>query len=306
MQTNGVVFMGQLFQKYKYLTLSLIVLGTTGLVLDGAISHFAGGSGLATALCIAVTMVSLFMMFMHLERAATLRQVKNNWALAGENVRLMEALNDSEDRYVACLKALISAVDAHDPYAAGHSERVASVSVKIGRAMGLADDQLKSLEKAALFHDVGMLWVPNAILVKEQPLSSDEQAAIRRHTVHGAELLDCVRTLKDESQAVLHHHERFDGTGYPYGLKGHAIPLAARILAVADAFDAMTSERPYRSSLLMREALEELYSNAGGQFDPRVVEAFLNALDDISRENEVTTPTTKRFEARLFSMVGNC
>ncbi|WP_243371445.1 HD-GYP domain-containing protein [Geotalea sp. SG265] len=298
--------MGQLIRKYKHLTTSLVVLAVTGVMLFGAISSFSGSARMETAICIAVAMLGLLLMFLHLERISTLRQVEKNWALAGENVRLMEALNEMEDRYGACMKALVSAVDAHDPYASGHSERVASVSVKIGRAMGLAEEQLKSLEKAALFHDVGMLWVPTAILVKEQPLSPDEQAAIRRHTVHGAELLDCVKPLKEESQVVLHHHERFDGTGYPYGLKGHAIPLAARILAVADAFDAMTSERPYRSSLLMREALEELYSNAGGQFDPRVVEAFLNALDDISRENEPSTPAAKRFEARLFSMVGNC
>lgn len=298
--------MRQLFRKHKHLTLSVVVLAATGSMLFWAISFYVGSARIEAALLIAVAMLCLLLIFLHLERISTLRQVANNWTLAGENVRLMEALNETEDRYVACLKAIVSAADAHDPYASGHSERVASVAVKIGRAMGLPEEQLKSLENAALFHDVGMLWVANSILVKEQPLSADEQAAIRRHTVHGAELLDCVRSLKDESQAVLHHHERFDGTGYPYGLKGHAIPLAARILAVADAFDAMTSERPYRSSLLMREALEELYSNAGGQFDPRVVEAFLNALDDISRENEPSTPATKRFEARLFSMVGNC
>jgi HD-GYP domain-containing protein (c-di-GMP phosphodiesterase class II) len=251
-------------------------------------------------------MVSLLLIFSHLERISRLRQVENNWALAGENVRLMEELNDSEERYIGCLKAIVSAADAHDPYTSGHSERVACVALKIGRVMGMAEQELRSLEQAALFHDIGMLWVPTSILVKEHPLSADEQATIRRHTVHGAELLDCVRSLKAESQVVLHHHERFDGTGYPYGLKGHAIPLAARILAVADAFDAMTSERPYRSSLLMREALEELYSNAGGQFDPRVVEAFLNALDDITRETEPSNPVTKRFEARLYSMVGNC
>lgn len=298
--------MRRLTKKLNHRTICTIVLMTTGSLLWWCLSGYLGGARLQAALLIAAGMVPLFFVFTRLERIATMRLVDKNWALAGENVRLMESLDEMEERFVASLRSIAEAVDAHDVYANGHSKRVANVAVKIGKKLNMSDKELKSLETAALFHDIGMIWVPPHILMKEQPLTADEQAAIRRHTVQGAELLDSVKSLKDEGIAVLHHHERFDGTGYPYGLKGLAIPLAARVLAVADAFDAMTSERPYRCALLMREALEELYSNAGGQFDPHVVEAFLNALDDITRENEMVRPENTRFGARLYSMVGNC
>lgn len=293
-------------KKLKHRTICAILLTATGGMLWWGLASYLGAARLQGALLIFAAMLPLYFVFTRLERVATMRLVNKNWALAGENVRLMETLDEAEERFVSSLRSIAEVVDAHDAYANGHSKRVADVAVKIGRKLNMSEKELKSLETAALFHDIGMVWVPHHILMKEQPLTADEQASIRKHTVQGAELLDSVRSLKDEGNTVLHHHERFDGTGYPYGLKGVAIPLAARVLAVADAFDAMTSERPYRPALLMREALEELYSNAGGQFDPRVVEAFLNALDDITRENETMRPERIRFGARLYSMVGNC
>lgn len=298
--------MRRLTKKLNHKTICTIVLIATGSLLWWGLSGYLGGARLQAALLITAAMFPMFFVFTRLERISTMRLVDKNWALAGENVRLMESLDEMEERFVASLRSIAEAVDAHDVYANGHFKRVANVAVKIGKKLNMSEKELRSLETAALFHDIGMIWVPHHILMKEQPLTADEQAAIRRHTVQGAELLDSAKSLKDEGVAVLHHHERFDGTGYPYGLKGLAIPLAARVLAVADAFDAMTSERPYRCALLMREALEELYSNAGGQFDPHVVEAFLNALDDITRENETVRPETMRFGARLYSMVGNC
>ncbi len=255
---------------------------------------------------IAGVMLLMYYVLTYLERTARLRQMKRNWELAGEKVHLMESVAKLEENCLTTIQSIAAALDANDTYSNGHATRVSGFAVKIGRAMGLCQDELDSLERAALLHDIGRVYVPDHVWRKEGPLTPEEQALVRQHPVLGADIVDSLKSLKQEAKAILHHHERYDGSGYPYGLKGLAIPLEARILAVADAFDAMTSDRPYRSALLMREALEELYSNAGNQFDPRVVEAFLTVLDDISQEAEVVTFEQKRFGARLYSLVGNC
>ncbi len=295
----------------KYLTGNiaagrLIAIMLAGCLIWGSLTGYLAGSQLQAAASIGTVMLTLFFVIRYLERAASLRLVEKNWELAGEKVQLTESLSRQEEGFISTLQSIASAVDLNDAYASGHSTRVAGFAVKIGKAMGLTGGELTSLERAALFHDIGKLWVPDYILLKEAPLTSEEQAVVRKHPVIGAEILDSAKFNSNEMAAVLHHHERFDGTGYPYGLKGLSIPLEARIMAVADAFDAMTSERSYRSAMLMREALEELYSNAGTQFDPRVIEAFLNALDDITQEAEVVHLAEKQFGARLYSMVGNC
>jgi HD-GYP domain-containing protein (c-di-GMP phosphodiesterase class II) len=255
---------------------------------------------------ISVSMLVMYYVLTYLERTARLSQIKKNWELAGEKVHLMENIDRLEEGYLSTIQSMAAAIDANTNYSSGHSARVAGFAMKIGRAMGLCQDELASLDRAAHLHDIGTIYIPEHIWRKEGPLTAEEQSLVRQHPVLGAEIIDSVNSLKQETQAILHHHERYDGTGYPYGLKGLAIPLESRILAVADAFDAMTSERPYRDVLNMRDALEELYSNAGSQFDPRVVEAFLMVLDDISRETEVVTFSQKRFGARVYSMVGNC
>lgn len=290
----------------SYATGCLVALTLAGGLLWVTLSGYLGEARLYGAACIAAVMFLLYFALRHMERALALRMVGRNWELAGEKVELTESLARLEETYTSTLQAIAVAIDANDTYADGHSTRVAGFAVKIGKAMGLGEEELQSLEKGALFHDIGKVWVPDYILMKEGPLTAEEQAMIRKHPVMGADMLDSAKSLRSFAPAVLHHHERFDGTGYPYGLKGLAIPLEARILAVADAFDAMTSERPYRSALLMREALEELYSNAGGQFDPRVIEAFLNVLDDITQEPDIVNLPDKHFGARLYSTVGNC
>ncbi|MSM41233.1 MAG: HD domain-containing protein [Geobacter sp.] len=297
--------------RYKILadhftTNCMAVLTVGGCLLWLCLSGYVGGARLELAGVIAVSMLLMYYLLGYMERTARLRQMKRNWEMAGEKVQLMESINRLEEGHLATIQTIAAALDANDTYANGHADRVAGFAVKIGKAMGLCQDELDALERAALLHDIGRIFVQDHIWRKEGPLTAEEQAQIRQYPVLGAEIIDSIKPLKLEAQAVLHHHERFDGSGYPYGLKGLAIPLEARILAVADAFDAMTSERPFRSALLMREALEELYSNAGNQFDPRVVEAFLTVLDDISRETEVMSFSQKRFGARLYSMVGNC
>jgi len=291
---------------YDFATGTKLLLTTVGILLWWALSGYLSEAKLQAALCIVVFMTFLYFAIRQMERASALRLVEKNWSLAGDKVDLNESLAVLEETFATTLQSIAEATDANDPYAGGHSARVADISAEIGKAMGLSEEELDSLRKAASFHDIGRIWVPQHVLLKEGPLTAEEQALMRKHPVIGAELLDSAHALPRETAAVLHHHERFDGTGYPYGLKGLAIPLEARIMAVADAFDAMTSDRPYRGALLMREALDELYSNAGTQFDPRVVEAFLNALDDITRDTEVFHIAEKHFGARLYSTVGNC
>lgn len=297
--------------RYKFLadnfaTNCMAVLTFGAVLLWFALSGYLGAGRVEAAGVIAVSMLLMHYILTYLERTARLRQMKRNWDLAGEKVHLMESIARLEEGYLATIQTIAEALDAGDSYAAGHAGRVAGFAVKIGRVMGLCQHELDALERAAILHDIGKIHVPDHVWRKEGSLTPEEQALVRQHPVLGAEIVDSVKSLKEEYLAILHHHERYDGTGYPYGLKGLAIPLEARILAVADAFDAMTSERPHRSSLLMRDALEELYSNAGSQFDPRVVEAFLTVLGDISQETEIVPFANKSFGARLYSMVGNC
>ena len=285
---------------------SRVAMAITGCLIWWSVIGYVPEAKLPAAGYIALFMTLLYFVVRQMERSSALRLVEKNWSLAGDKVDLNESLAVLEETFTTTLQAIAEAADANDSYSGGHAARVAEFSAKIGKAMGLTAQELESLHKAALFHDIGKLWVPQYVMLKEGPLTAEEQALVRKHTVIGAELLDSSHALPGETAAVLHHHERFDGTGYPYGLKGLAIPLEARIMAVADAFDAMTSERPHRDAMLMREALDELYSNAGTQFDPRVVEAFLNALGDITRETEAFHLADKHFGARLYSTVGNC
>ena len=175
---------------------------------------------------------------------------------------------------VAAVRSLAAAVDARDPYTAGHSERVAMYALDVGQALGMESEELEALKMAGLLHDLGKIGVPDAILNKPDGLTEGECEAIEQHTSIGASILRRAPQLEQIVPAVLSHHERWDGTGYPEGLSGDSIPLGARILAVADAFDAMTSARPYRQALPADDALLELRANAGKQFDPELVEAF--------------------------------
>ena len=172
------------------------------------------------------------------------------------------------------LKQLGAALDAQDPYLDGHSRRVARYTATVARRMGLPDEQVKRIRAAAAVHDVGKLRVPQELLRKATPLSDEEFEAVMRHPEEGAEMVSCLGD--DElTEIVRHHHERFDGLGYPAGLRGVEIPLGARIVAVADTFDAITSARPYRQAARHKQAIDVLIANAGTQLDPDVVRVFL-------------------------------
>ncbi|BAC70747.1 hypothetical protein Save01_06037 [Streptomyces avermitilis] len=178
----------------------------------------------------------------------------------------------------ATIRALVQAVDIKDGYTRGHSERVGQASMMIARELGMDDERAEVLRFAGILHDVGKLGVPTRLLRKDGPLTPEERRIIELHPEYGHEMVRGIGFLGEARSAILHHHERLDGSGYPYGLTGAQIPEFARVVAVADAFDAMTSTRSYRRARPVAAALEELERCAGAQFDPVMVGALVRAL----------------------------
>jgi putative nucleotidyltransferase with HDIG domain len=165
---------------------------------------------------------------------------------------------------------------------------VANLAIAVGREMGLSRTELDRLEKAALLHDVGKIGVPDAILRKPGPLTEDEWAEMRRHPAIGKNIIRDVPFLEDIAEIIYSHHERFDGGGYPRGLKGNEVPLGARIFSVVDAYDAMTSDRPYRKAGSPSAAVREIITHSGSQFDSEVVNVFLRVVEQrLGRQSQV-------------------
>jgi putative nucleotidyltransferase with HDIG domain len=187
---------------------------------------------------------------------------------------LDQALGSLEDAYRSTLKALTAALETRDAETHGHSERVVTFSLRLGRELGLDKAQMIALEFGSLLHDIGKIGVPDAILRKPAKLTEEEWTRMREHPRHGQQILREIEFLEGAARVVAQHHERWDGSGYPFGLRGEEIDLNARIFAVADAFDAMISDRVYRRGRSYEAAKEELDSWSGRQFDPQVVEAF--------------------------------
>jgi len=192
---------------------------------------------------------------------------------------LSASAQDLEEAYVSTVKVLSAAIDARDPYTLGHSTRVSKLSLKIGEMLGFSHSELEELEIASLFHDVGKLKTPDYVLLKEGPLNPLEHREMSDHAEQGAAILSRAKSLHKYIPAVRHHHEWFNGEGYPDGLRGNDIPLHAAIIAVADAFDAMTSSRTYKKPRSCEEALRELNRYSGKQFSPRVVEVFHQVIE---------------------------
>jgi HD-GYP domain-containing protein (c-di-GMP phosphodiesterase class II) len=181
--------------------------------------------------------------------------------------------------YVATVRALSNAVEARDAYTGRHAERVAAYGMELARACGVDMESSPQLEFGFLLHDVGKVAVPDAILFKSGSLTEEEYSLVRRHPVIGTEILRDVDFLGEGKLVVRHHHERWDGQGYPDGLAGDAIPLAARVFAVADALDALTTDRPYRPASTFAAARQEIYDGSGAQFDPGIVDAYRQIPD---------------------------
>ena len=207
-----------------------------------------------------------------------LSTIANHVTIAIGNIELFSSLQDA---YLATVRSLAAAVDAKDPYTHGHSDRVADYAGAIAEKLDLSGEQRIALEMAAYLHDIGKIGIRESILLKPGKLTDEEMGQMRHHPLIGANILKPVAFPWPIAPVVRHHHERFDGGGYPAGLKGEEIPLLARILTVADAFEAMTSDRPYRHGCTEEEAIVELHACEGGHFDPRVVAAFVEALPEI-------------------------
>lgn len=195
---------------------------------------------------------------------------------------LASAFNELEESYQATLRALSAALDARDRETEGHSQRVTKLALKIGKQLELTPQELTNLERGALLHDVGKIGISDNILLKAGPLTARERARMNQHPQLGYAMLKGIPFLQEALPVVLHHQEMFDGSGYPSGLRGEEIPLGARIFAVADTYDAMTSTRPYRNALSHQAALAEIVAQSGKQFDPRVVQAFLDLFAEQS------------------------
>jgi putative nucleotidyltransferase with HDIG domain len=183
-----------------------------------------------------------------------------------------------EHANMATVEALAAAVDAKDPYTRGHSQRVSAYAVALAAALGLPPAHVERVRLAGLLHDVGKIGIPDTILTKSGKLSADEYAVIQQHPVIGERMLAEVPFLREVLPAVRHHHERWDGSGYPDELAGEAIPLDAALLAVADALDAMTSSRTYRPAISLQDTLQRVRDGSGVQFAPRVVAAMERAI----------------------------
>lgn len=191
---------------------------------------------------------------------------------------LRDTLSQVQRGYTDVIVALIEAIEAKDPYTRGHTQQVSELSMLIAQRLGLGDDDQRVLNQAALLHDIGKIGIPDAVLNKPGKLTDDEFAMIKEHPVRGFRMIQHVRSLQRETDGVRYHHERLDGSGYPDGLVDDEIPLIARIIAVADVFDALTSARPYRRAFSFDEAIEVVKSERGTRLDADCVDALLESL----------------------------
>jgi len=210
----------------------------------------------------------------------TLTAVASTAVMAIENTRLQQSVADG---YRSTIRALAAAVDAKDPYTSGHSQRVMEYALLGGSSLLLSLDELEALECAAILHDIGKIGIADSILLKPGPLTPEELIVMRQHPLIGANIMKDIPFLEEARKLVLHHHERYDGAGYPDGLKGTEIPVGSCLIAIADAFDTMITDRSYRAAMSMEHALEELHRYSGTQFCPVASDAFISAFSVVSK-----------------------
>lgn len=213
----------------------------------------------------------------HLEELVRVQTAEIRGLLAIEQQKtfqLNKALDEIQVTYNTTLEALSTALDYRDNVTEGHSQRVVKYSIEIGKALGLKDYDLEVLARGTLLHDIGKIGVPDSILRKPAILTSEEWGEMRKHVEYGYRMLKGIPFLKDASSIVLHHQERYDGAGYPQGLKRDEIVIGARIFAIVDTYDSMTTDRPYRKALTDKDAREEILLGRNSQFDPVVVDTF--------------------------------
>ena len=247
---------------------------TSGNILSGVCVPLAVRSAIIGFFCIGRTSGEQLFTASEVELVSVL---SDHAAAAIDNSRLYEKLERS---YLSTIVTLSGVVEAKDLYTDKHMKDIAEYSVEIAKKLGLSEKEIENIRKAALLHDLGKVSVPDSILMKEGKLTADEMEIIKKHPSTGAKMIEPVEPLKHAREIIKHHQECYDGSGYPDGLKGEDIPLGARIVAVADAFGAMTTTRPYRKALSVEQAMSELKKYAGIQFAPDIVEIFLAILHD--------------------------
>ena len=225
-------------------------------------------------------LLTLYFLLIRIIHYASKTLVEQNQNLIQQKNELEDAYDKMQHTYRDTVITLSRAVDARDPYTAGHSERVAAISSKIAKKLGVTKKELAQIELAAHFHDIGKIGVPDSILLKPGKLTEMELNVIKEHPGIGTNILSNIEFLKDSLPIILHHHENYDGGGYPYGIRGTEIPVGSRIISIADTYDAMTSDRPYRKALSHEEAIQEIVRCKGTQLDAEIVEAALDILQD--------------------------
>ena len=279
--TTGRSVLEVWLEKGRWIFPHYVVYGLLGLAL--ALAYRAlGVTGLLAF--VAPTLMMQWSIKQYVERTTeTVTALRRkNEELEGANREILKMTETLKETYDGTLEALVTALDARDRETKGHSTRVTEYTLDIARRLGFKPETpiWEDMKRAALLHDVGKIGVSDFILHKPGPLTPEEWEEMRRHPVIGYEMLKGVRFLAGPTEIVRSHHERFDGKGYPRALGGEDVPLGARIFAVADTFDAMTSDRPYRRALPWEAARDEIVRHSGTQFDPQVVEAFLHAYEE--------------------------
>jgi putative nucleotidyltransferase with HDIG domain len=229
-------------------------------------------------LTVALVFAALYLALGLLVRGASSMLTRQSRILRSRSQELLDSYRRLQERSLEAIASLNATVDARDPYTAGHSARVQRIALAVADELGLKRDRVEAVRYGSLFHDIGKIAVPDAILSKPASLTPQEYEVIKRHPVDGADIVSKLGSLREAVPLIRHHHERWDGRGYPEGLGADAIPEEAFIIGLADAWDAMTSDRPYRPALSVEVAANEVRAGSGTQFAPSVVDAFFAAL----------------------------
>jgi putative nucleotidyltransferase with HDIG domain len=245
----------------------------------GALDRLIGSRSRMVWIAVGIVFAALWAALALLVRGASRTLRRQNEKLQARTLRLAESNRLLEESALEAVESLNATVDAKDPYTAGHSQRVQRIAVALGEELGLEREKLDVLRFAGLFHDIGKIAVPDAILMKPDRLTELEFEIVKRHPEDGARIVGRLHRLHAAVPAVLHHHERWDGRGYPDGLSGDRIPPEAAIVGLADAVDAMTTDRPYSSARTLDDAADEILRNRGTQFAPAVVDAFVALVE---------------------------
>ena len=255
-------------EKLVYLCIAGFVMT---LLLAGMLLNWQGGAFTSNMLLVLSVVLGLLLF---LEVYILCIEKEEKYILEKKRVRSVWRMS------MQIVQTLVKTIDAKDSYTNGHSARVAQYSVMLAKRMGFKEEELGRLEYTALLHDVGKIGVSDAILNKKGKLTEEEYAIIKEHSEIGAQILSTITELPDVAVGARYHHERYDGKGYPDGLKGEEIPLFARIIAVADSYDAMTSKRSYRDALPQELVRQEITRGIGTQFDPRIAKLMLIIMDE--------------------------